>query len=444
LIADILDQVGAAIDRAHQAGIVHRDLKPDNIMVEERPDGSIFAKVLDFGIAKLKDRTDSPSNLTATGTVLGTVAYMSPEQCRGTEIDGRSDIYSLGIVLYEMVTGRVPFYSTTPSAIVAGHVSDAPPPPRAFAPEVPAGVEEVILASLAKRPADRPQTAGELSRRLRAALSDHVGPTVVLPAKTQPVVAAATAAAAPITDGRHPVEYVPRTEMAATGSTTPARQTSPVIWVLVGALMVAIAGASAAAVFSYLNASRSDAAIPVVQTVPVASEPAQPSTPSSTNVPASNKSGAVPETGFPGAPAAPSTPVAPGPSPSSGSADESAARTFMISWTRSIESKDLTANLDHYAETVDYYMAGPVPKRRIAADRAKAFARFEQLKITVNKIHSVTPSADGTRLTVVFDKAWDFRTRTGSPSTGAVRQELVLERHGNSFLIVGEHDLATY
>jgi eukaryotic-like serine/threonine-protein kinase len=185
---DVIEQVGAAVDRAHQAGIVHRDLKPDNIMIEERADGAWVAKVLDFGIAKLKDRAEAPSNLTATGTVLGTVAYMSPEQCRGTEIDGRSDIYSLGIVLYEMVTGRVPFSSATPSAIVAGHVSDTPPPPSAYQPDLPPAIEQVILAALAKRPEDWPSTAAEFARRFRNAATgqgDHAA-TVAIRGATAP------------------------------------------------------------------------------------------------------------------------------------------------------------------------------------------------------------------------------------------------------------------
>src|SRR5215475_5441540 len=164
--AEIIRQVCAALDEAHRQGIVHRDNKPENILVQTIP-GGLQVKLLDFGIAALRDV--KAGRLTRTGAVVGTPHYMSPEQCLGEELDGRSDIYSLGIVLFEMLTGVVPFDSPTTTAIVVKHVNDPPPQPRILNPKISPAVESVVLRALEKRRDARPQTAGEMARELIAA-----------------------------------------------------------------------------------------------------------------------------------------------------------------------------------------------------------------------------------------------------------------------------------
>src|SRR5215475_12547281 len=161
--AEIVRQVCAALDEAHRQSVVHRDIKPENILVQTTP-GGLQVKVLDFGIAALHDV--NAGRLTRTGAVVGTPHYMSPEQCLGEELDGRSDIYSLGIVLFEMLTGVVPFDSPTPTAIVVKHVNDPPPPPRTLNPKISPAVESVTLRALEKRRDARPQTAGEMAMEL--------------------------------------------------------------------------------------------------------------------------------------------------------------------------------------------------------------------------------------------------------------------------------------
>ena len=141
------------IDHAHKMGIVHRDIKPANMMLTET--GSI--KVMDFGIARVLG-TD---RLTKAGHLIGTVEYMSPEQVRGEETDARSDIYSLGILLYEMLTGRVPFNSTSEYELMRCQIEDAPAPPRSHAPHIPLPVEQAIMRSLAKKREARYQSANE-------------------------------------------------------------------------------------------------------------------------------------------------------------------------------------------------------------------------------------------------------------------------------------------
>ena len=185
--AEVVRQVAAALTQAHNQKIVHRDIKPANIAVESTPDGP-RVKVLDFGIVSL--RGSAVPSLTQTGAVLGTPAYMSPEQCLGEELDGRSDIYSLGIVLFEMLCGVVPFNSPTAAAVIIQHVQQAPPPLRVLNASVSAAVEAVVLRALAKRPQDRFQTARELADALTAAVSPRAARqldrTIVLNAPGSP------------------------------------------------------------------------------------------------------------------------------------------------------------------------------------------------------------------------------------------------------------------
>jgi serine/threonine-protein kinase len=165
--AEITTQVCAALDEAHRRHIVHRDIKPDNIIINSTISG-LRVKVLDFGIAKLRD--DVASHLTQTGSVMGTPHYMSPEQCLGEELDSRADIYSMGIVLYEMLCGRVPFNSPVSTAVVVQHVNQPPQSLRTINPGISAQVEAVVFHALEKRRDARPATAGALAQELTAAV----------------------------------------------------------------------------------------------------------------------------------------------------------------------------------------------------------------------------------------------------------------------------------
>ncbi|MBK9035779.1 MAG: protein kinase [Myxococcales bacterium] len=164
-------QVSDALAASHKNNIVHRDLKPDNIILIQRGREHDFVKLLDFGIAKLTG--DQPgSRRTRTGLVMGTPAYMSPEQCEGRgNVDHRSDIYALGVVLYEMITGRVPFFGEGYGEVLVQHLTAAPPPPSTIRGIIPPHVEQVILKALEKRPEMRFPTMDEMSK----AMADPVG-----------------------------------------------------------------------------------------------------------------------------------------------------------------------------------------------------------------------------------------------------------------------------
>ena len=197
--AEIMSQVCAALDAAHRQHIVHRDMKPDNIIVDVTNTG-LRVKVLDFGIAKMRDLT--ASNLTQTGAVMGTPYYMSPEHCLGEELDHRSDIYSLGIVLYEMLAGVVPFNSPISTAVVVQHVNQAPPSLRALNASISPAVEAVVMHALEKHREARPQTAVQLAQELISSVqgspvTPHSGSMPVSPFYSTP--ASTTPAANPVT-----------------------------------------------------------------------------------------------------------------------------------------------------------------------------------------------------------------------------------------------------
>ena len=192
-VLDIASQIASALVAAHAAGIIHRDIKPENIMV--RRDG--YIKVLDFGLAKPTERgtslIDSEAETRAfvdtdPGTVMGTVSYMSPEQARGEELDPRTDIWSLGVVIYELVTGRVPFTGPTPSHSIVSLLENDPPALSVTVPEIPEALELIVEEALRKDRDERIHTAKELLGRLRR-LKQRVDAGTVLEHSVAPVFA---------------------------------------------------------------------------------------------------------------------------------------------------------------------------------------------------------------------------------------------------------------
>ncbi len=168
----IVEQIALALAAAHELGITHRDIKPDNVLILKAEDGGDLVKVLDFGIAKVKEGTlegGQGYTATQTGVVIGTPQYMSPEQAlgrRGDEIDGRSDIYSLGVVLYELLTGELPFVSETPMEFLFHHMQTEPTPPHRTRPNlrIPSQVSDVLMKTLEKDPEDRFASADDLAK----------------------------------------------------------------------------------------------------------------------------------------------------------------------------------------------------------------------------------------------------------------------------------------
>jgi tRNA A-37 threonylcarbamoyl transferase component Bud32 len=247
LLAGALD----GIEQAHRVGIVHRDLKSDNLMVTAA--GTV--KVMDFGIARLI----GSSRLTRTGLLVGTLHYMAPEQIRGEDVDRRTDVYALGAVLYEMVTGRVPFQGASDYAVLKAHVEENPAPPSVAMPGLPAWLDQAILKALSKAPAERFQTVEELRLFLLGqGAPAAAGPTLVIPAADQPTLhmAPTVAAVRPPAAATPPASVMPPPG-APSRSGRPAEGATPAAhrgWAggrRVAALVAAAAIASLLAVILY-------------------------------------------------------------------------------------------------------------------------------------------------------------------------------------------------
>ena len=245
---DYARQILAALAAAHRRGIVHRDIKPHSVLVN--PEGRL--KVTDFGIAR-----SGASQMTEVGSIIGTAQYLSPEQARGAPVDQTSDLYSVGVVLYEMLTGQVPFTGDTPLEIAMKHLSEVPKPPSELRPEVPHDLDLIVLRALAKDPAERYQSAEEMDADLaRVADGLPVDPETET-AATAVLSGSGLIAAAPTSVITRPTQVAP-TRPAPPGSTPPAgyygyegppRRRRPVWpWVLSVLLLIA---AGAAAWFAY-------------------------------------------------------------------------------------------------------------------------------------------------------------------------------------------------
>ncbi|MFN0088194.1 MAG: protein kinase domain-containing protein [Blastocatellia bacterium] len=170
---DLMEQVCSALATAHAAGIIHRDIKPDNLLIETQADGGFHVKVLDFGIAKMREAQSEEDDTNLTGAnIIGSPAYMSPEQCLGSPLDARSDLYSLGIVLYEMLTGETPFGKLAPPSMMMNHINTAPTPPSRMRGEIGEALESLILKALAKDREARFRNVSEFAGRLRRTVDD--------------------------------------------------------------------------------------------------------------------------------------------------------------------------------------------------------------------------------------------------------------------------------
>ncbi len=171
------EQISSALDYAHKNGLIHRDIKPANVILNEHGD----AILTDFGIVKV---TDATTDLTQTGASMGTPYYMAPEQWTASQVDARTDLYALGVMVYQMLTGQMPFTGDTPHRIMYGHLSETPPPPEKLNPTLSPAVGRVLLKMLSKAPAQRYQSAAEFCADLRNALLDQTVVSQPPPQKT--------------------------------------------------------------------------------------------------------------------------------------------------------------------------------------------------------------------------------------------------------------------
>ena len=166
-VMEIISEVCGALDFSHRNGIIHRDIKPANVMITR----SGAVKVMDFGIARAL--SDNGATVTSTAAVIGTAQYLSPEQARGESVDARSDVYSTGCLMYELLTGQPPFRGDSPVAVAYQHVRESAPPPSAIVPGLPRALDSIVMKALAKNPMNRYQSSAEMRADLQLALAER-------------------------------------------------------------------------------------------------------------------------------------------------------------------------------------------------------------------------------------------------------------------------------
>ena len=185
---EVLAQICAPLAAAHRSGVIHRDLKPSNVFLCDQPDGERFVKLLDFGLAKRGLGLDGKTAQTSQTEVAGTPDYMAPEQARALDVSPRSDIYALGVIAFEMFTGKLPFTGQTPMDVMVAHVRQRAPRLREIRPDLPQPLESLVTAMLEKAPEKRPQSVEEVRERLEAFASEQGSPLRRASRPDQPAV----------------------------------------------------------------------------------------------------------------------------------------------------------------------------------------------------------------------------------------------------------------
>lgn len=409
--SEIINQVSAALDEAHRHHIIHRDVKPDNIIVNSSANG-LRVKVLDFGIAKLRD--DAVSNLTQTGSMVGTPHYMSPEQCIGEELDSRADIYSLGIVLYEMLTGTVPFNSPTPGAVVVQHVNQPPAAPRVLNASITTSVERVVLHALEKRREARPQSAGAFAAELANAISNPASANQSAPPATlfMDPQASASGSATP-----RPLE---RSNVVSGNRSSTARVVGFTILATVFLLGM---GGLAARMLLNPSSERHEAR---------GGSDVHPIESPSVNQPRSTLSESTPVPTV-------RTPVDP---PVNTPLAKREILDTLDGWAGAARAHDLDAQVAFYADVVDpYFLRHNVSVADVRTNRSLAYTRYYKLDVQLSNIDvEIDPS--GSSATATFDKSYSFEGE--KVLSGSVKSMLWLTKTGSRWLISGERDLKVY
>jgi serine/threonine protein kinase len=488
--AAILRQVAGALEAAHSAGVIHRDVKPDNIMIAEY-EGGDWVEVADFGVAKIQEDVNRRAALTGANFLIGTPRYMSPEQCEEKPVDARSDIYSLGVVIYEMLTGDAPFEGNSTRLLIA-HSTEPPMPLSLKQPDIAPAVEAVVMRALHKDPSRRPQSALEFSRefseaaglalpaeedalasgslsRVNIPLSEDPYDEATLVRKRQREAEGPEGLPENVADIADEIAYDTNPEMprskgnsarfvaarvtsagksdeappgpiphpVTAPSSSGARKKTAILY----GSMLAIAFLVGLVAFLATRDGREPAAPATGRT---ASEPAP--------APAPPPNAEVAEDGVDSTPE-PLTNVtqpqeeAPTPLPNEPAklseaqlaAIQKQVAATLDGWATSMEKRDLNSHLSFYAPKVDtYYLKRGVNRNYVREDRARALAVYDDLNFQFSNVNVRVLDNQGRRAVATFDKRWDFKGQRNS--SGSVREMVWLERSGGKWRITGERD----
>jgi eukaryotic-like serine/threonine-protein kinase len=488
--AGILRQVCGALEAAHSAGVIHRDVKSDNILIAEYEDGD-WVEVADFGVAKIQEDVNRRAALTGANFIIGTPRYMSPEQCEEKPVDARSDIYSLGVVVYEMLTGEAPFEGNSTRLLIA-HSTEPPMPLSRKRPDILPAVEAVVMRALDKDPSRRPQTALEFAREFaeaagfgqppgEEALSSGALSQVSIPVsgtahsiavdsdpdneatlvrkheraeedrKNLPETLADLADANPYNtnpeiprspgnSARYSGARVTSADeadfgMVAAGARGPGGKRKTAI--LYGTML---AIAFIVGLVAYLI-TRKHPAPAAPASAQVATETAAPS---ASNPPAAEDG--VDSTPEPltnvtqpaeDAPPPPAEPTRL--SKAELAAIQSQVAVTLDGWATSMEKRDLKSHLNYYAPKVDiYYLKRGVNRDYVREDRARALTVYDDMNFQFSNVNVRVVDNAGRRAVATFDKRWDFKGLRNS--SGSVREIVWLEKSGAKWRITGERD----
>ncbi|MFN2387779.1 MAG: serine/threonine-protein kinase [Thermoanaerobaculia bacterium] len=475
-------QVAEGIEAAHRSGVIHRDLKPSNVILATDHAGAPQVKILDFSIAKL-DEPGGPGSeaLTAAGAFLGTPHYMSPEQCEGNPLDERSDIYSLGVLLYEMLAGAPPFEGRSAAAVALKQVKDFPAPLQPIRADLPEELGWLVMQALHKKPAYRPASAEEMAQRLMpfeeveppsvSAPADQetsasTGPPALPPLDTVPLVRGETpgplfrAVSDPEPTG---ATYWRSFSTQARGGRTGPPRALPIYGALAGA--ISIAGLLAWLVVrtpgrpeppaqrtaDRAARSSSPSTVPVPTAAPqpaaVAPPPIEP-----TALPAISPTAvavvrptARPPVAPAAAPAVRPEPVreasaAPTPRPASRRNDaEPALRRALDGWIASTNAADVSGHMRYYMPTVNrFYLTRNVSRSFVRAEKDRLFGRATRIDVRAG-VPEIRTAGDGRTATMRFRKRYVIEGPRVS-RRGEVEQELLWVRTSEGWRIVGERD----
>ncbi len=409
-IAKLTEQIASALDYAHGRGIIHRDLKPQNVLLDEQGN----AILTDFGIAKIVQ--PDVTALTGTGTAMGTPSYMSPEQWQGGTIDQRSDIYALGVMLYEMLSGTLPFSSDTPAGMMYMHINQPPPLIRGTRPDLPDAVEKVLIKALAKQPEQRFNNAGELAEAFRFALEGKTPPGIDVTAIES------TAYAPNVGVIRPPTPTIP--------DPTPLHPTAPQsgrrgIFVVGGGLIALLA-----VVFAVLLGSNLlNAPLEATQTSVAGTAAALNTTPSETPsiTPTATETPTPTHTSTPTASATPTHTLTATTSPSATANPQTlAAQTAAVQLTQTaevnaietfVQQNILNANATGTAIAVASFTKTPTPSRTFTPTRTATPTRTHTLTPT----RTLTPTPNRTQTVAVITRTAQARALALTATRAAIR-----------------------
>jgi serine/threonine protein kinase len=430
--AEINNQVCSALAEAHRQQIVHRDLKPDNIIVNPTVRG-LSVKVLDFGIAKLRDVT--VGNLTQTGSVMGTPRYMSPEQCLGEDLDSRSDIYSFGVVVFEMLAGVAPFNAPISTAVVVMQVNQAPPSLRTINVSISPAVEAVVLHALAKRPEDRPQTAEAFAADFAAAVR---GPLPV-PQRSAPLNVASDATLTPtIAVGRVPggtsagqAQYTPGAPWTPAVPSKTRNMVVPLI-IVASIALLALVALVAVLVSGRLGNQSANGNTNVNSNPQSANPPVNSSTPEIR--PFAEKPERTPARIEP-------TPIMPVVNPSVARSEVTSA---MNVWADSLRRRSVSDNLSLYADRLEvFYGMRNVDKSSVRSNRQTIFNKYYSSTDVQLSNMRVEVDASGSRANVFYDNEYSWQGGARSLS-GKSHNQIIMSRINGRWLITSEIHLQQY